>query len=219
MFKLPQIYTGLNPIDYICPMFCRFYVVRLVVIAVTLVLITSSHEMLYAQSWTNPSFEAEPQEAFVPVGWTPCSPQTTPDIFPGVWGVQIDPAQGKSYMGLITRSDGSNESVGQRIPLKLEKERCYFFSFFLSTADTYAGFNDPIRCRIWLGSSSCRREQLLFESAPLEEPDWEKIVVRFTPEIEGKFIIIEAGFPSPAQKARGNILVDGISPILPCDRT
>ena len=173
----------------------------------------------YAQSWVNPSFEATPQEAFTPVGWTPCSPETTPDIFPGVWGVTMDPADGSSYLGLITRSDGSNESIGQRIPILLEKDRCYTFSFFLSTADTYAGFNEPILCRIWLGDHSCQRNQLIFESDPLKTPYWNKKSVRFSPLYDAKFLIIEAGFPSSDQTARGNILLDGITSILPCDRT
>ncbi len=172
-----------------------------------------------AQSFINPSFEGEPQEAFVPVGWTPCSPQTTPDIFPGVWGVNMDPAEGDTYLGLITRADGSNESIGQRIPITLEKDRCYTFSFFLNASDTYAGFNQAIQCRLWLGSSSCQREQLIFESEPISSPYWKKRSIRFYPDKKHKFLIIEAGFPTSDQKARGNILLDGLSQILPCDRT
>jgi len=170
------------------------------------------------QSFVNPSFEGEPQEAFVPVGWTPCTANTTPDIFPGVWGVNMDPADGATYMGLITRSDGSFESVGQRLPVVVEGGECYSFSFYLAKSDTYAGFNDPIRCRIWLGSSSCLREQLIFESDPLEDVDWRKEDIRFEADKDQQFLIIEAGFPTKLRKARGNMLIDGLSSIIRCDR-
>jgi len=176
-------------------------------------------ELIPAQSLVNSSFEGQPQEAFVPVGWTPCSSLTTPDIFPGVWGVTLDPAHGNSYMGLITRSDGSNESVGQRLPSKLEKDRCYTFSIYIAASETYAGFNDAIKCRIWLGSNSCQRRQLIFESQSLKNSFWNNKRVKFTPEFESSFIIIEAAFPTPKQNARGNILLDGMSAILHCDRT
>lgn len=200
-------------------MFYHFLYRNTVQFVVWLFILFCNSGYLVAQSFVNPSFEAEPQEAFVPVGWSPCSPQTTPDIFPGVWGVNMDPADGESYLGLITRSDGSNESIGQRIPIALEIDRCYSFSFFLTSSDTYAGFNQPIQCRIWLGSSSCRREQLIFESDPITSPYWQKQSIRFIPKTDHKFLIIEAGFPTAEQKARGNILLDGLSQILPCDRT
>ena len=176
-------------------------------------------QMIPAQTLVNSSFEGQPQEAFVPVGWTPCSSLTTPDIFPGVWGVTLDPAHGDSYMGLITRSDGSNESVGQRAPSILKKDRCYTFSIYIAASDTYAGFNDAVKCRIWLGSKSCQRRQLIFESQPLQNSYWNNQRIKFTPEMESSFIIIEAAFPKPEQNARGNILLDGMSKILPCDRT
>ncbi len=173
----------------------------------------------YAQSWANPSFEGTPQEAFIPVGWTPCSPATTPDIFPGVWGVNRDPANGSSYVGLITRSDGSNESIGQRVPINLEKGKCYTMSFYLASSDSYAGFNEPIKCRVWLGRNSCQPQQLIFESNLLKDPNWKKETIRFIPEKNHRFLIFEAGYPSPSQSTRGNILLDGLSPIIPCDQT
>lgn len=174
---------------------------------------------VWSQSWANPSFEGAPQEAFIPVGWSPCSSATTPDIFPGVWGVNRDPAEGSSFVGLITRSDGSNESIGQRVPIKLEKGKCYSISFYLATSDSYAGFNEPIKCRMWLGQNSCRPQQLIFESELLEDPAWMKRTIRFFPEESYEYLIIEAGFPSRSRKARGNILVDGLSMITPCDQT
>ncbi len=174
--------------------------------------------ILPGQSFVNPSFEGEPQEAFVPVGWTPCAVNTTPDIFPGVWGVDMDAADGSTYMGLITRSDGSYESVGQRLPVVVEGGECYTFSFFLAKSDTYAGFNEAIRCRIWLGSSSCVREQLIFESDKLEDTDWRKEDIRFKAEKNHQFLIIEAAYPTKSRTARGNMLIDGLSSIIRCDR-
>ena len=63
---------------------------------------------------TNASFEGEPQDATVPTGWFACELGTTPDILPGFWGVYSESSEGETYLGLITREDGTFESIGQR---------------------------------------------------------------------------------------------------------
>ena len=55
----------------------------------------------------NASFEDEPQDATMPQRWHSCKRGSTPDILPGFWGVYLEPYDGDSYVGLITRQDGS----------------------------------------------------------------------------------------------------------------
>ena len=181
-------------------------------------LMLASLPLLYGQDFVNGSFEGESQDAVIPVGWHICPPNTTPDIFPGVWGVFKESADGNTYVGLITRPDGSYESIGQRIPLELKTGQCYQLGFFLSHSDQYAGFSDPIVCRIWLGKQKGERGQLIFESKAVDDTDWQEIDVNFRCKKEWKYIIIEASFPEENLKAKGNILIDGLGAIKPCDQ-
>ena len=57
--------------------------------------------------WQNASFEGEPQDATVPIGWLACEPFTTPDILPGFWGIFQEASEGETYVGLITRENGT----------------------------------------------------------------------------------------------------------------
>lgn len=169
-----------------------------------------------AQIFVNPSFEGEPQDAVLPVGWHICSPNTTPDIFPGVWGVYKEPADGDTFLGMITRPDGSYESIGQRFPIEVKKGRCYQLQFFLSHSNEYAGFSDPILCRIWIGKTKTDRAQKIFESELIDYEEWKQIEIQFNSQKDYPYFIIEAAFPEENLQAKGNILIDQISSILPC---
>ena len=87
----------------------------------------------------NASFEGEPQDATTPVGWLPCERGTTPDILPGPWGVYQEASDGDTYVGLITRDDGTWESIGQRLKQTLQPKDCYTFFLDLAHSNTYAG--------------------------------------------------------------------------------
>jgi len=169
---------------------------------------------------TNGSFEGERgTAATMPQGWMPCRMGTTPDILPGSWGVYTIPAHGQSYVGLITRDDGSFESIGQRLSSPLEKGECYSFTLDLAHSKTYSGYNLPIRLRVWAGAKSCAKDQLLWESDLIYNQQWEKHEVRFLPKNNYQYLIIEAYFaPGIFIKYRGNVLLDHISDIVRCDR-
>lgn len=173
---------------------------------------------LSAQHFVNNSFEGDPQEAFVPVGWHKCSPLTTPDILPGVWGVYEEAAEGNTFVGLITRNDGSFETIGQRMPIPLEPGQCYRFSLFAAHSETYAGFNDPIRFRIWGGEEKCRRSELIYESGTIDHSNWKQFIIEFTPEKKINYLIIEAAFPEGRQDSRGNVIFDYIDAVRKCDQ-
>lgn len=165
----------------------------------------------------NPSFEGVPQDATVPVGWLPCETGTTPDIMPGTWGVYQEPSDGDTYMGLITRPDGTFESVGQRLYQSLKKGECYEFGLDLAHSQTYTGYNQALKLRIWGGTRRCSKTQLLFESPTITHSNWKNYKFLFQPQFEYNYILIEAY--SPDNKPRmGNILLDNCSTISICDR-
>ena len=167
----------------------------------------------------NASLEGQPQDATVPVGWHACDELTTPDILPGAWGVLTRPANGGTYMGLITRADGTFEQVGQRLNTPLIANECFNFSVKLAHSSTYAGYNLPIKLRIWGGKSRCSKDQLLVETGPIKNEDWEKHTFNFYTKGVYHYIIFEAQIMDGIYFSyNGNILIDEISPIMICHR-
>lgn len=166
----------------------------------------------------NSSFEGEPQDATVPVGWFECAPGTTPDILPGPWGVHLEASEGDTYMGLITRRDGSFESVGQRLSKPLEAKECYGFTLDLAHSETYSGYNGVVKLRIWGGTTKCSKDQLLEETDFIENTDWETHLVKFVAKQKINYIIIEAYYKDGRFSHQGNVLIDNISPIKSCAR-
>ncbi|MCI5082628.1 MAG: hypothetical protein MRY78_13095 [Saprospiraceae bacterium] len=178
-----------------------------------------SVSMSFAQIYlTNASFEGEPEDAKVPVGWFACELGTTPDILPGEWGVYKESSEGETYVGLITREDGTWESIGQRLLKPLKPKNCYTMSMDLAHSDTYSAYNQPIRLRVWGGLRKCGRDQLLFESDIIKHTDWKKYEFQFNAKNFINYIIVEAYYKNGPFSHKGNVLVDNISPIKDCIR-
>ncbi|MEO6132956.1 MAG: hypothetical protein ABIQ02_14000 [Saprospiraceae bacterium] len=167
----------------------------------------------------NASFEGEPSDATVPQGWMACKEGSTPDILPGAWGVYQEPSDGDTYVGLITRQNSTWESIGQRLTESLEKGKCYSWSMDLAHSETYAGYSNPIKLRIWASKLKCQKDQLIYESPLIEHSDWQSYPFRFTPDGEYRYILIEAYHSDLPFEYKGNILLDRIRPIQACDKT
>ena len=167
----------------------------------------------------NPSFEGEPRDATIPRGWYQCEKGTTPDILPGPWGVYLEADAGETYLGLITRENGTWESIGQRLSKPMEQDECYYITVSLAHSDAYMGYDQPIKLRIWGGKNKCGRTQLLGESKRIENSEWETHSFDFTAKEKMQYIIVEAYHSDDEYSYRGNILVDNISAIHKCGRT
>ncbi|NNF33129.1 MAG: hypothetical protein HKN68_03425 [Saprospiraceae bacterium] len=181
-------------------------------------LITLSSSAIGQIRINNGSFEDEPSDATTPHGWFECHELTTPDIFPGVWGVYGDPSDGDTYMGLITRPNNTWESIGQRLTQPLEANKCYSFMVDMAYSKTYAGYNNPIRLRIWLGDKRCNQGQLIYESDLIDHTDWKTYLVKFTTEKPYTHIILEAFHDESPVRYKGNILLDHMTAIKRCGR-
>lgn len=164
----------------------------------------------------NPSFEDEPADATTPQGWSPCDDRTTPDIFPGFWGVYNEPSHGETYVGIITRENGTFESFGQRLSGVLNAKSCYYSEIDLAHSIIYSGYNRPIKLRIYLGSTKCSKDQLIFESPTIPQMNWKTFKFNFNPEEDYEYIILEAYYSDEPFSHKGNILIDNLRPILRC---
>lgn len=189
-----------------------------------LVLIVASFFMdlsLQAQKnihFNNPSFEGEPADATVPVGWLPCEEGTTPDILPGFWGVYREASEGDTFLGLITRADGTWESITQRLDKTLNKDECFKFSVDLARSPTYNQYNRLIKLRVWGSSYKCDKDQLLLETAIIDHTFWKTYEVNFYAEKPINYIIFEAFYDEGSYQHPGNILLDNLSSIKLCPR-
>ncbi len=166
----------------------------------------------------NASFEGIPKDAKMPAHWMGCKPGSTPDILPGFWDVDLKPSDGDTYLGLITREDKTYESIGQRVQT-LKKLNCYAFSVDLAYSNKYAGYNLPVRFRVWGGNKACKKSQLLCEVGLIAHTEWKTYDFSFTPKKDINFIIIEAYYvKGMLYDYRGNVLIDKMTPFLNCDR-
>ncbi|MCB0631427.1 MAG: hypothetical protein KDD15_16890 [Lewinella sp.] len=175
----------------------------------------SAQKFIY---FDNPSFEGPPADATVPVGWLPCEEETTPDILPGFWGVYREASEGTTFVGLITRHDGTWESITQRLSKPLEPEECYSFTLDLARSVTYNQYNRPIRLKIWGSGTKCEKRQLLLETDLIRHANWKTYEVGFYPKDKLNYIIFEAAYPEGIDALPGNILIDNLSPIKKCPR-
>ena len=170
-------------------------------------------------SLQNASFEGEPQDATTPIGWLECERETTPDILPGYWGVYKEAYDGDTYVGLITRSNGTWEAIGQRLKSSLKKGQCYSFSLQVAYSELYAGYNEPIKLRIWGGDKRCEKTQLLGETKIIDHEEWKLYPFKFKPQDRIRYIIFEAYYNEDKKFTHnGNVLLDNISPIIWCPR-
>lgn len=178
---------------------------------------TQAQEVLLVLN--NASFEGYPHDAITPDGWESCGYDSTPDILPGPWGVYQKPTDGNTFMGLISREDNTWEMITQELAEPLNSEKCYKFSVSLSRSPAYAGYNQPLRLRIWGGNSPCERKQLLANSPTIDHFEWSEYTFMFSPTENYKYILIECYYKEPTMiPYRGNLLIDGMTPFIECDR-
>ena len=178
---------------------------------------------VYAQdisiTLNNSSFESHSREVTQLRGWESCGYHSTPDILPGSWGVYQQPTDGYTYIGLISREDNTWEKITQKLSTPLNPKKCYKFSVALSRSVAYAGYDKPLRLRVWAGHKPCERKQLLANSPTIDHSDWMEYTFMFSPRENYPYIVIECYYKESTMiPYRGNILIDGISPFMACSR-
>lgn len=180
----------------------------------------------------NPSFEGPPRHSSQPPGWMDCgsSEQSPPDTHPaGAWGVSKKAYHGNTYLGMVTRNDATWESVGQPLEIQLTTNQCYEFSAVMCMSEEYLSptrmdqlntysFTTPVVLRVWGSNFPCKGEELLGESAEVDNTDWMRYNFKVKASRPYRFIILEAFYKTPVlMEYNGNILVDNLSDLIPIE--
>jgi len=172
-------------------------------------------------------------------GWLDCGArkfpkESPPDIHPNdFWKVNLKPAQGKSYIGLVIRENETYESISQGLDVSLKKGQCYSFNIYLTRSDDYwSGTTDldgnrsskevnyvtPAVFRLWGGKVYCGQGQLLAESEPIDNSKWVKYEFEITPQTEINYITYQAFYVTPTYfPYNGHILIDEASNFIEID--
>ncbi len=194
----------------------------------------------------NPSFEGEkpairapdrslddsyvsysPPATKVPDGWFNAGfeGETPPDIQPGTFGCVQKPIDGESYLGMVTRDNGTWERVGQKLPAPMLKDSLYDFSVCLSVSPEYksnsrasgrlVNYNSPTILRIWGVNAKAQSAELLAESPSITNNQWVRYIFRLLPvRIDAEIILLEVYFFSEEKATNGHILLDNCSNLL-----
>ncbi len=177
----------------------------------------------------NPSFEsAYHGPGYVPKPWLNCGfeGETPPDVQPGAFGVTLIPADGDTYLGLVTRQNRSWEAIGQRLKHAFIPGFNYHWSIRLARDTVYLGANRsspkdsinhlaPVLIRIWSGRRPCERKELLAVSAPIQHHEWQDVSFHFAPKQKGnRYLLIEVIAAGALGREPGHVLMDDAAPIV-----
>ena len=178
-------------------------------------------QRLFAQQnfITNPGFEGPDGVEVIPEDWfAGCGVKNTPDTQPGWWNIELKPHEGKSYIDLLYKDDGTTESVYQELAEPLPAGSCFLIEIYLAKAcqDSLSGLypydlNHPgdlvIRGSEFYG---CGNGQVLAFFEQVSNCRWVKYQAVFQAETQINFIYLEFSRGS-SPFANGSILIDDMS--------
>lgn len=170
-------------------------------------------------AWENPGLEALPSEVFRMAGWAIWGKGATPDIQPGRWGVSNKPAEGDSFIGLVTREDRSTEGIWQKLSKPIPAGQCHYLTVWLARHGDYSGHRLPLSLQV-RGSQGTDGPIIdLAITPPITHKDWRLYTLEFTaPQALDRIVLEGSPVPGAVIAYRGNLLVDGLSGISPCLR-
>lgn len=183
----------------------------------------------------NASFEDMPRNSAPPRGWIDCGDplETPPDVHPDpefAFRVSKPAFHKNTYLGMVTRENETFEAVGQKLTQSFLPDQCYELRINLARSEVYlsasrrsnqpSNYVNPIVLRVWGGYSICDRGQLLGQSNPVKNFDWQEYRVKLEPERAYTHLILEVYYkPQSMIPYNGNILLDNARPLMPirCD--
>ncbi|MEI6407835.1 MAG: hypothetical protein WCR52_00495 [Bacteroidota bacterium] len=199
--------------------------IRKHLILFTLVLFCASLTAQRTITLSNPSFEGTPGPNSAPDGWIDCgkSKESPPDIQPGAFDVVLPAFDGKTYLGLVTRDNDTWEAVGQALQEPLRTGHFYVLKIALAHSPKYlsssrltlqkVNFTAPVVLRIWGGTQSCDKGELLAESSLINDSEWKEHSFDLSPtKKDWDYLILEAYYKTPVNfPYNGNLLLDRVS--------
>jgi len=179
----------------------------------------------------NPSFERDrPIKNIIPQAWKSCGwrHESPPDVHSKMtthYQVRHHPQKGKNFLGLVVRSNFTKEAIAQKLEQPLKKNKTYQMSLHVAKAEKLiskdsktrqkSNYTTPAVIRLWGINHKCETQELLFESNPIDSPEWKKLEIEFIPKMQHKHLMIEAFFSKIKDEPyNGHILLDNISLII-----
>ncbi|MCG8329246.1 MAG: hypothetical protein MI974_16240 [Chitinophagales bacterium] len=191
--------------------------------------LSAQQQIVYLE---NPSFEGTPRHGTPPPGWFDAGfeGESPPDTHPsGDFGVEMKPAHGNTYLGMVVRENETYERIGQILSMKIKKGQCYqmevavtrsknYLSPTVSNPDGYTNFSTPCVLRVLGGTTNSDDLELLAIVSPIKGFEWEYYLIDILPNQDCDYLYLEAFYVEPVMfPYNGNILVDDLSPIVPCE--
>lgn len=187
--------------------------------------------MLVAQptliQWGNPSFEDVPGPARPPLGWYFCGPhnETPPDVHPvQIMNVHLPAKHGKTYAGLVTRDNATQEVLGQALSSPIKKGHCYrlrihaaratSFSSYSRLTEMPADFSQGVRLQLWAGDGHCNMQELLAQTATIQDTSWTAYDISFSPRQQYDHFFFKVTYTAEEPAYNGHVLIDHLSPII-----
>ena len=155
--------------------------------------------------------------------------ETPPDLHginTGFFDHKGGPSHGSSFLGMVSRSNDTYESISQKLTAPLEGGKCYELNIDLMRSDNYLSatkedenklynYSKPIILYLYGGTGLCGDQELLAQSPYVKNTDWKTYTLSFKPSRRLKFITIEVSYKRPTLSPyNGNILVDNLQPIV-----
>ena len=188
----------------------------------------------------NPGLEGDPGQGITPAPWQNCMPfgcyvepygeYATPDThpdFPPIYEIILAPSEGDSYIGFgeITPYSGIcfnsfQEGFSQELSSPMVANNCpYIFTIDLANGLTPDPWNSigiettVAEVKVFGGFDVCSEEELLWESGPITNEDWQTYTVEFIPTNNYTHILFEA-FKADPNSECGYVLADNITAII-----
>ena len=180
----------------------------LILLAISLFTISSSviaQDIFYL---SNPSFESKiPSKNHMPQGWYSYGykDESPPDIHgsdTNLWAVNEIPSHGETFVGLVTRSNGSWERIGQQLQYPLSPHKAYYFSIDLNCSPLYLSnsrtsmkvenFVAPTVLRIQGSNTKTNENGILAISTIIDHQEWKTHYFILLPEKDYDVFVLEA---------------------------
>ena len=152
--------------------------------------------------------------------------ESAPDIIcedSDFWKIDQSASDGSCFLNLVTRGDGSYESIIQRLSDPIPAGQCFKLSVDVSHSSTLesatAGshkltkFNKPAALIISGGKYKCASNPILFRSELVRNENWETLTIDMKAVYDIDYLSFYAFYEFEHIPTYGNLLLDNISAI------
>lgn len=178
----------------------------------------------FGQYLANPSFEGPPGIAVTPPEWLPFDAASTPDTEP-LNCDDFPASDGDTYLTLVARGSGSTnhpnsaENCQAQLLQPLVEGECYTLSIDLASRDDlghyafgegFIAYTAPVLLYIYGSTIAGDKGELMVETEPVENLDWEAASFTLKPQREINYLLFEVHLAEPVS-GNGNILMDHLT--------